>query len=167
MHYAHADIPQVVIHSPAGLGNYAGTNIRDAWMELVRAPNTNSEYWRVLTHGSSGKVEELARMTSYRLAAGAKKWQRHVLDPHALADVDALTETVEATLDFISEFGPTVLSLENIRSNSVQCEHLAAVLRASSSWSDEVPGWRAALEVSKQAVVAAGLDPNDVLYGMI
>lgn len=135
-------------------------------MELVRAPKTNSEYWRVLAYGSSGKVEEVASMKSYRLAAGAKKWQRHVFDPHALADVDALTETVEATLDFISEFGPTVLSLEHIRSNSVQCEHLAAVLRASSSWSDDVLGWRSALEVAKQAVLAAGLDPDDVLYGM-
>jgi hypothetical protein len=167
MHFIPADISQVVIQSPAGLGNYASTAFRDACMDVVRAPNTHGEYCWVFTHASSGEVVEMASRKSYRLAAAAKKWQRYVLDPHAIADVDALTETVEATLDFISEFGPSVLSLEGIRSESVQCEHLAAVLRASSTWRDEVPGWSKAVDVSRAAALAADLDPNDVLYGMI
>ncbi|GLS95842.1 hypothetical protein [Piscinibacter gummiphilus] len=167
MHYVHVEPSRAVILSPAGLGSYAGAQFRDAWMDSVRAPQTNSEYSQMFVHASSGEVLEAASVKSYRLAAGAKRWQRHVLDPHATADVDALTETVEAALEFISEFGPPTLSLEYFRSGSVQCEHLAAVLRASCSWRQEIPGWDEAVEVARVAAEAAGLDPEDVLYGLI
>jgi hypothetical protein len=167
MHYAHVEVPHVVIQSPAGLGQYSISEIPDAEMELVRAPNTNGIYWRVIAHGSSGKVEELVHQKTYRLGAAIKKWQRYLLDPNAPADVDALTETVEAALEMIAEFGPNAFSLEGVQVGSAQCEHLAAVLRASSSWSDDVPGWSSALEVARQSALAAGLEPEDVLYGMI
>ena len=45
MHFAPADASQAEIHSPAGLSGYKGAGIRSAWMQPVRAPNTNSVYW--------------------------------------------------------------------------------------------------------------------------
>lgn len=111
-------------------------------------------------------IAKLATQVSAR-AAISEQWRRLVLDPGAPADVDSLTETVESTLDYVAEFGPGALDLSGLNPAGVQCEHLASVLRATSFWQDEVPGWHQALVVAQEACEQAGQDADDVLFGMI
>jgi hypothetical protein len=161
--------PAAVVHSPSGLGAYRPSLIV-GWKESVRAPDTNTHYVFVVNHGSYGNVAPLelkAGMKAWKMADATNQWRRHMFDPLAPSHVDALTETVEATLDFIAEFGPETLSLQGIQYNFVQAEHLAAVLRASSTWRDRVPGWSDALVAAVAAVQTAGHDPKDVLFGMV
>ncbi|MDE3186536.1 MAG: hypothetical protein KGM96_03295 [Acidobacteriota bacterium] len=167
MPYALAETPTAEVRSPSVLGRYQSADVRDAGMQWVRARDTNAEYFLEFARGSSGEAAEVASMKSYRLAKAIKKWQKYVMNPDAATDVDALTETVEAVLDFISEFGPSALSLHSVQAEAVQCEHLAAALRASSSWRGQIPGWDLAIKATADAARSAHLDPEDVLYGMI
>ena len=96
----------------------------------------------------------------------ADKWRKNVLDLGAATDVDALTETVESVLDVVAEFGPGFLVFRNLSPSNVQVEHLAAALRASSSWKDEIASWDDALQVAKAAADLSNIDPGDVLFGM-
>lgn len=122
-------------------------------------------------HGFTTSPKELALAATTglaaRLAPKTMRWQHHVLNPAASVDVDALTETVEATLDIIGESGPAALSLVGLRPEAVQGEHLATLLRASSTWRDQIPGWADALAVDIEALRKAGVEPKDALFGMI
>lgn len=95
------------------------------------------------------------------------KWKEFVMTPAAPTDVDALTETVDGVLTVIEDIGPEFLSLSGLRPDKVNGEHLAALLRASSTWHTSVPGWEDALEVAKESLKRSGQDPEDALYGMI
>lgn len=94
-------------------------------------------------------------------------WRRHVLDPNALVDTDMISETVDHVFQMASRFGPSSLDFRGLRVEAVNGEHLAAALRASSSFSHMVLGWDNALQVAYEAILAAGGDPQDVLFGMI
>jgi hypothetical protein len=104
---------------------------------------------------------------TFDMAEATRQWRRHVFNPYASSSVDALTATVEAAFDFVSEFGPESLSLREIQGKLVQPEHLAALLRATSTWRDQIPGWADALNAAAVAVKSAGMDSEDVLFGMI
>ena len=161
--------PVAAIHSPAGLGGYRTKNGFE-WMASVRAPSTDTRYVFVVSHGSfCGAAERdlKAGMQAWKLAEATKQWRRHIFNPRSSADVNMLTETVEATLDFVLEFGPESLSLKSIQNSLVQAEHLAALLRASSTWRNKIPGWSEALVAAVAAVKSAGQDPEDVLFGMV
>lgn len=171
MHFVQGTDVQPIaeVHSRAGLGAYR----QDAALgrfEKVRGPATNDSYAFAFRHGSSGEtaqLELLHRMEAWRRASASENCWRLVLDPASATHVDALTETVAAALDFVAEFGPEALSLRGLKSASVQCEHLAALLPATSTWRDTIPGWHEALKVAETAVAAASLDPQDVLFGMV
>ncbi|QDQ25639.1 hypothetical protein FNU76_04310 [Chitinimonas arctica] len=138
--------------------------------ERVCGPKTNQLYGSAYQYGSFGDIQQAAIIIvekALKLEAARERWQRLVMNPEAATDVDSLTETVEAGLEFIAEFGPQKLVLTTLTSQCVQAEHLAALLRATSTWSCEVIGWNAALQVAKGAADLAGLDPADVLFGMI
>lgn len=124
-------------------------------------------YYFTGTTGAREDVEVEGELKAQALLQVLRQWKRYVFDPSSPTDVDAISETVDRVFDVISEFGPGALSLVGIRPEKVQGEHLAAVLRASSSWADTVPGWRDALNVAALALSNAGIDPNDALYGMI
>lgn len=94
------------------------------------------------------------------------KWQRNVLNPQARTDVDDLSDTVDAVYEGIGIFGPTFISLENLDPHHVQGEHLAATLRATFPWREEVRGWDNALMVARTALTNVGADPDDALYGL-
>jgi hypothetical protein len=94
-------------------------------------------------------------------------WQRHLLDLNASTDVDALSETVESVLEVLSAHGPTAIDLTNLSDKGVQGEHLAAILRTTSAWDSQTPGWYQALHVAKLALQREGIDPQDALYGLI
>lgn len=112
------------------------------------------------------QIAKLAKQAS-KQAAVAELWKRHVLEPNAPSDVDSLTETVETVMDYVADFGPGALDLSGLNPAGVQCEHLAAVLRATSLWQDDVHGWHEALMVAQEACERAGQDAEDVLFGMV
>lgn len=90
-----------------------------------------------------------------------------VCNKDASADIDSLSHTVEAALLAISEFGPQVIDLNNLVPDEVQGEHLATLLRATSTWKREITGWNETLKVAAEALDRSGIDPSDALYGMI
>ena len=92
---------------------------------------------------------------------------RFISNPDSSSGVDELSKTVEAGLDFVNEFGPDSLVLSGLNPQDVNAEHLAALLRATSSWRTNIQGWVEALSVASDAAVASGLEPKDVLFGMI
>jgi hypothetical protein len=136
----------------------------------VRGPETNRPYVAGFAQGSFGDATQLSAMSimdAWKRIAATERWRRFVVDRASSTDVDALTETVEAVLDFIAEFGPGALSLGGMNRDRVQCEHLAALLRATSSWRANIPGWYDALNLARAASADAGLDAEDILFGMI
>ncbi|WP_148664542.1 hypothetical protein [Herbaspirillum robiniae] len=82
-------------------------------------------------------------------------------------DAVALSKTMELVLTFISENGPEYFYLRDFEPSEIQPEHLAAVLATTVGWKDQIKGWDAALAVTKQALINAKLDPEDVLFGLI
>lgn len=139
-------------------------------MEPVRAPATQNHFvqkFRHATFGDAAQLGLLQQITVWKQTVAIEKWGKNVFNPHASADVDALTETVEAVLDAVTEFGPSVIKLNGLIAKNVQCEHLAALLRVSSTWQGEITGWNEALVIANDAVVLSGADPQDILFGMI
>lgn len=90
-----------------------------------------------------------------------------VTNVKAGTDAVALSKTMELVLTFINENGPEYFYLRDFEPSEIQPEHLAAVLATTAGWKDEIKGWAAALEVTKQALINAKLDPEDVLFGLI
>jgi hypothetical protein len=133
----------------------------------VQSPKSHEYYFEVMQVGSFADTSGLKHAIWMQLGELTQRWQRQVLDATASTDVDALTETVEATLELVEKFGPQSLALESIVGERVQVEHLAAVLRASSYWRNTIPSWAPAKDWAVMATVAAGYDPDDVLYGML
>jgi hypothetical protein len=95
------------------------------------------------------------------------KWQKFLLDPKAAVDVDAISETIESVFVTIDQYGVGAVELGKYKAEQVSGEHLAAILRATSSARDQIAGWNSALEIAAAALVRAGRDPADALFGMI
>lgn len=133
----------------------------------VRSRNSDRHFFVEPATGS------FADSTGYRIAelcdaaALNTKWQLQVLDVSSPVDVDDLTDTVDAALEVVSRYGPASLDLSSLPGEPVQVEHLAAVLRASSMWKDQVPGWQDSRDWAEVIAAESGLDPADVLYGMV
>lgn len=94
-------------------------------------------------------------------------WKKCVFDPSAPTDVDAIALTIHNTFQALSKYGPKAIDLRYLAVSYVNGEHLASVLRATSTWQDQVPGWRPALWIAASALQQAGIDPKDALAGMI
>ena len=80
--------------------------------------------------------------------------------------VDDLTITVEHTLDMVEQFGIHAIDLKSLPSDA-KGEHLAVMLRAISSWREELPDWHNAITHTKEVLIKEGEDYQDVLYGLI
>ena len=158
-----------VVTSPNGWGKYISAIPFDE-IPRVRSPFTCEVYRADRVHATNGSFREtwleLAQSTVQQ-ARAVMRVQAHVLNPSAESDIDSLTETVEAALEFVSEFGPGQLNLLEYTAQRVHYEHLAALLRATSTWRDSIPGWHEALREAEAATQQVGADPEDVLFGMI
>lgn len=106
------------------------------------------------------RVQESAALKS------ASKWKQHLFSIHGSTDVDSISETVEYVFEAMTQHGPTGLDLRGVASNSVNAEHLVAVLRATAANRDAVPGWAHALGEAPAALRRFGLDPDEVLVGL-
>jgi len=150
-----------------GSGDHA-SELAESRTRVVEAPATRRTYIASSTMTTAEVSRAGLRITfnAEEFTAANRAWRRHICNLSAPASVDALTETVQSTVDFIGKFGPQLLDLSNLNPEKVHCEHLAALLRATSSLKKRVPGWSHALEVAKVAVNNAGQDIDDVLFGM-
>lgn len=83
----------------------------------------------------------------------------------AEASVDDLATTADRAIDFIESHGAHLLDLTGL-SESAHPEHLALLLRASSSWKNEVAGWGQALELVRTKAPMYGLAASEVLFGL-
>ena len=120
--------------------------------------------------GSYARAEELILEHKLQRAFDvslATKWRRNVTDPKSSVDVDAISVTMDSVFEWMALWGPESINLGSMVETDVQGEHLAAVLRATSSWSDVVPGWGEALAHARKALAYEGVDPEDALYGLI
>jgi len=170
MLYAHVpELPTAPdLYSPSALGAYLLN--QPPTVEPVYGPKTRTHYSAVFvswSYSNTAQLDLIAAMKWAMLLTGGSQWWEHVFNPRAPTDVDSITKTVEGVLDFIAAFGPESLSLRGLQPESVQGEHLAALLRASSTWCDQIAGWHEGLNVAQAAIAMAGEDPRDALFGMI
>lgn len=101
------------------------------------------------------------------IAAFSVYWKKFLMDPRASVDVDAISESIDHIYEAIDQFGPGGIDLNNLRAQDVNGEHLAAILRATSSWKTLVPGWIDALQVAAAALKIANVDAEDALFGLV
>jgi hypothetical protein len=92
--------------------------------------------------------------------------ERVVFQPAAASDVSAISETVDQVMRYVETFGPQNLSLFLVRAESIQPEHMVAVLRSTFQWKDDVEGWTHALNQTAEALRRSGYDSDDVLVGL-
>lgn len=171
MHYGLATEVSVFegVPSPAGWGSYTRAT---PWANVptVRGPTSNTVYLvevKMPSYGDAAQFDLETHVKLVKLAEATDRWRRYVLDRDAPDDLDSLTETVEAVVDVVSGIGPQALSLQDLHPEVVHAEHLAAVLRSSSSWRHEVPGWDEALGVAIAAARQMNFDVHDVLFGLV
>lgn len=167
--------PQLHDNSTVGkitLGGHASTYSQSVpgVSTHVRGPATNNDYIGGYELGSFYASNEHYLM---KLRDAAIKdcvvqlVRRAVTNPRLDADVDSLTATVSVVLECVSAYGPGEVDLKGLTADEVQCEHLAATLRATSTWRTQVPGWDEALNIAASASRIHGLEPNDVLFGLL
>jgi hypothetical protein len=94
-------------------------------------------------------------------------WKSFVIEKHAPVDTDSVAETIDRVFQMAYRFGPSSVDFRGMDSSKVNGEHLAAALRAASSFKHLALGWSNALRVAKEAILVEGGDPSDSLLGMI
>jgi hypothetical protein len=97
----------------------------------------------------------------------ASQWKQHLFSVHGATDVDSISETIEYVFEAFAQLGPSSLDLRGIASNNVNAEHLVAVLRATNANKHAIPGWEHALGEAPEALRRAGLNPAEVLVGLL
>lgn len=94
-------------------------------------------------------------------------WDTNIKNLSVDDSVDAISDTVEAVFKHLYESGAASLTFRDFTVDNVNVAHLAAALRVCSSMKNEVVGWNYGLRVAYDASLQQGLDPQDVLYGML
>lgn len=94
------------------------------------------------------------------------KWNKHVLNSNASSDVDNISETIDAVFEALSNHGAEHFDFTGMVPANVNPEHLAAALRVTSRYRNDVRGWDDGLSVARMSAMAKGVDPDDLLYGM-
>ncbi len=137
-------------------------------------PNTNelNRFWDAGNESSHRVMPSLARDEFIKIQVKAveestHEWNKYLTDVNAPVDVDALTETIGYVFQTMHKYGAGAVNLCNVQSSSVNGEHLAAILRATSSVKNFTPGWTNALEVAKTALSNQGVVVEDALFGLI
>lgn len=100
-------------------------------------------------------------------AIAVNKWKVAIQNPLAETSIKALALTAKILLETIQKFGVEKITFTGLDIDSVQVEHLATALRASSKWKDQIAGWKVALEKAQTICDREKIDPADLLFGMI
>jgi hypothetical protein len=134
------------------------------------APSPVSYEARITIETSIAAVEIDGKRVIFNLDPSViprqKSWQRHLTNPAASGDVDALSETAQSVFETLAKYGPTGIALVNLDPTAIHGEHLATILRATFKWRGQVPGWSESLAVAEQALTRAGINPTDALFGL-
>jgi hypothetical protein len=101
------------------------------------------------------------------IAHFSNQWKEYVFDTAASGDVDAISKTIERVFETVVQFGPQSIDLRNLSADQVNGEHLAASLRATFVWRENVPGWQDARAVAAAALQRVGINPADALLGLM
>ena len=120
--------------------------------------------------GKGREKEMVARAEMVEAATGFRSFlvgQMVTVCLPRTASVADLAFTCEMALQQVVEHGPQSLDFTGLLPRAVHPEHLAMALRCLSHWRDDVPGWHAAVEVCAEACPLRGLDPADVLFGLL
>ena len=142
---------------PLGAGTNSNVHTRifsDDVSELIR-------HW-----SSAATLVQQVNLRAVAQSASIEQWRSRVLETELPSDVDSLSVTIEAVLTCVSEYGLDAIALDGFAEDTVQPEHFAAMLRAVSTWRDRLPGWSNALRLAERAGARAGLDVEDLLFGM-
>lgn len=140
----------------------ASSNVRFATTDCDIA----SDFFSGISFGNTAAFKNEQFKQSIAISKISAFWKKFLLDPIAPNDVDAISVTVEYIFEAISQFGPGAIDLNKLAEDRVSGEHLAAILRATSTWKSLIPGWKAALHVAEIALVRVGIDPQDALVGL-
>ena len=95
------------------------------------------------------------------------KWRDVVQDPLAETNLLSLYLTTEFLLKTIHRYGINEITFAGLDINSIQVEHLAACLRATSKWKNEIIGWETALDQAKEICKLKSIEQSDLLFGLI
>lgn len=109
--------------------------------------------------------EQMRKKLEVSIAELDAVWM-YVLDIEAPSDVNAISKTIKNVFVALSKVGPEGIDLNGLEPDQVNGKHLAAMLRATGQWRDQVPGWRRAIEVAKKALDRAGINPINALFGL-
>lgn len=93
-------------------------------------------------------------------------WKQNILDLNKTTDVDSISETIDSVFDTFEKEGYLGIDLCFVKSDGVNTEHLAGVLRATSSVNGNIQGWKHALSICYVSAQKNGYDPDDVLFGL-
>lgn len=105
--------------------------------------------------------------SSAAIEKNAANWKRYIFDLSAPNDVDALSETIEAIYDAIDRYGPGSVNLATLPTTAINGEHLAAILRSTYSFRNQIIGWDHAREIAIKALQSASIDIDDALAGLL
>jgi hypothetical protein len=119
----------------------------------------------LLSMGINGYTADLPDFLLYARWSVAQ-WRRFVCDPLAPSDKMSLKITAKAVFDALSTEGPSSIDLRQVRATEVSGKHLAILLRCTSTWRSDVPGWADALEAARKALALEGRDPQGALFGL-
>lgn len=95
------------------------------------------------------------------------KWREVIQNPLAETNLLSLYLTTEFLLKTIHRYGINEITFAGLDINSIQVEHLATCLRATSKWRNEIDGWGIALEQAKEICKLKDIEPSDLLFGLI
>ena len=133
----------------------------------------SEEFERKAFVQNQGEFSDASTLWSIRhrqekaFAESTMTWKRFVFDPNASTDVDSIAETVDSVFDMIGMYGASSINFGHLDSKSVNGEHLATVLRVTSSYRDQVQGWDEALGAAIESLTIAEVDYRDALAGLL
>ena len=102
-----------------------------------------------------------------RLVFLQSQWKERVCSARTPTNDEALFKTFEIVTSLVSEGHPRDLDVRGLKAETVNGEHLVALLRASYLERADVPGWDHALAVAREALLLAHLSPEDHLEGLV
>lgn len=161
---------------PVTIASQQSHAVYKACLDITQLASRHVASWttgltpRAYKTGTINSREEISLQDLLRIDSRMKSTSQirgMICNKEASTDIEHLSHTVEAALLAISEFGPQVIDLHNLSPTEVQGEHLATLLRATSTWKAEISGWEETLNIAAQALTESGIDPADALYGMI
>jgi hypothetical protein len=112
-------------------------------------------------------VEEFIKKQMEEVTSSLRKWDLYLTDINAPVDVNAIAKTLDLVFEAMNKYGAGAVDLCNLHAPNINGEHLAAILRATSSIKNLIPGWANALNVAKTALTNQHIEIEDALFGLI